>query len=326
MLVDRHHRIVDYLRLSVTDKCNLRCDYCMPENMKFVSKKSLLSYEEMMRICSLLVAEGVQKIRLTGGEPFLRKDIMLFIRELTSLEELNKLAITTNGVGTIKYLDELISMGINSFNLSLDTLDKDRFLEITKRDSFDVVMECLHQMLKNKLDLRVNCVVMDGKNTEDIIPMVEFAMEHDVSIRFIEEMPFNGNGKNYQKLEWDHRKILSHISEKYPDIKKLQDPKNSTSLNYKIDGFKGSFGIIPAYTRSFCGTCNRIRITPEGTFKTCLYDQGIFNLRDLMRAGATDVQIMVAIKDAIGNKSKDGFDAEQNRSEKIFESMSSIGG
>ena len=326
MLVDRHHRVVNYLRLSVTDKCNLRCTYCMPENMKFVHKKELLSYEEMLRICSLLVKEGVTKIRLTGGEPYIRKDIMLLLRSLSELKGLQKIAITTNGVSTLPFLKESVDLGIKTFNLSLDSLDRDRFLEITKRDALPQVLECMDAMHDLGIDLRINCVVMDGRNIEDIIPLVELARDRNIGVRFIEEMPFNGHGALGSGLKWNYKKIYDHIAERYPEIEKLTDPNNSTSINYKIKGFKGSFGIIPAYTRSFCGSCNRIRITPEGVFKTCLYDQGVFNIKSLMRNGATDAQVITAIKEALSSKAKDGKEAEQNRSQRVFESMSTIGG
>ena len=183
-------------------------------------------------------------------------------------------------------------------------------------------------MLDRNLNLKLNAVVMEGRNIDDLIPMIEIGMNNNVSIRFIEEMPFNGAGSHYENLKWNHRKILSHIESHFGSVLKLQDPKNSTSFNYKVEGFKGSFGIIPAYTRSFCGTCNRLRLTPQGTIKTCLYDDGIFNLRDLMRAGASDVEIITAVKEAISHKAKDGFEAERSRKKlpSVSESMATIGG
>jgi len=329
MLIDKHGRVVDYLRIAVTDKCNLRCFYCMPEEgIDFVKKAELLDYEEIIRLVKLVAKVGVSKIRITGGEPFLRKEIMGLIRSLSRIEGIDKIAITTNGTLTHKYLDELVTLGVTSFNLSIDSIDKDRFNEITRRDYFEQVMECYHLMLSKNLDLKLNCVVMKDRNIQDIIPMVELSKTDDVSIRFIEEMPFNGNGMHFQKLEWNHNAILDHIKATYPKINKLKDPQGSTSFNYRVDGFKGSFGIIPAYTRSFCGSCNRLRLTPNGTIKTCLYDDGIFNIKDLMRAGATDEQLLTSIKEAIGHKAKDGFEAEQQRKKNpnISESMASIGG
>jgi len=301
----------------------------MPEEgIKFVKKAELLSFEESLRIISLLVKEGLKKVRITGGEPFLRKDLMFFLEELTSIKGIEKVAITTNGTITKKYLDELQAVGIESFNLSIDTIDKARFYEITRRDLFHTVWECYNEMLKRGMDLKLNCVVMDGRNIDDIIPLVALAKESKVGVRFIEEMPFNGEGRHYENFKWNYVKILQHIESHFGKAKKLDDGPNSTSLNYSYDNFKGTFGIIPAYSRSFCGSCNRLRLTPTGLIKTCLYDDGIFNLKDTIRAGANDEQLLQTMKEAIGNRHKDGFEAEKNRnnSSLVSESMATIGG
>lgn len=329
MLVDGHGRVVDYVRLAVTDKCNLRCFYCMPEEgIDFVQRKELLTYEELTRVVGLLSEEGVSKVRITGGEPFLRKGIMTFFHSLAELPLINNISVTTNGTLTGEYLDELISLGIKSFNLSIDSIDRQRFAEITRRDSFEKVWSCYESMLEKDLNLKLNCVVMKDRNIQDLIAMVDLGKDANVSVRFIEEMPFNGDGSFYKKLEWDYTKILEHLTDHFGQVEKLPDPQGSTSLNYRVPSFRGSFGIIPAYTRSFCGSCNRLRITPDGTIKTCLYDDGVFNIRDIMRAGATDEEVMLAVKEAISHKAKDGFQAEKNRSKMngVSESMATIGG
>ncbi len=326
MLIDNHNRIIDYLRLAVTDKCNLRCQYCMPEyGIAFKPKKELLSYEEMLRLVKLLVPMGISKIRITGGEPFLRKDLMQLLRKMSCFKGLDNIALTTNGVLTGQYLDELIDLNITSINLSLDSLNKERFLTITRRDDFDKVMTFYRQVLDKIGTLKINCVVMNGQNIEDLIPMVELAEKDNVSIRFIEEMPFNGIGKN-KETPWTHLDIKRHIESKYRLIKQAM-PFGATAQGYSIEGFIGSIGIIAAYSRSFCGSCNRIRLTPDGQLKTCLYDHGVFSVRDLMRNGASDAQLSTAIIEAVGNRAKDGFEAEQNRFQfPISESMATIGG
>jgi cyclic pyranopterin phosphate synthase len=168
---------------------------------------------------------------------------------------------------------------------------------------------------------------MDGKNIEDILPLVELTRNQNVSVRFIEEMPFNGEGSHYKALAWTYRKILNQIQQAFPDIKKIQDPENSTSYNYQIPGFKGNIGIIAAFSRTFCGTCNRIRVTAQGVLKTCLYDDGVLNIKDLMRSGLTDTQIKEHLVKAFANRPKDGFEAEANRKQlSVSESMSTIGG
>lgn len=326
MLIDKHNREVNYLRLAVTDKCNLRCTYCMPENIKFVNNKQLLSYEEMIRLVRILVKNGVKKVRITGGEPFLRKNVMYLLEELSRMEGLDKLAITSNATHTLDYLPRLLELGVTTYNISIDSLDKDRFYAITRRDYYDDVMACIEEMMKLELDLSLNCVVMKDMNTQDILPFVELTRNNKVSVRFIEEMPFNGNGTGHSGIEWNYVKILDHIQSKYPELKKVEDPQNSTSLNYQLPGFKGSLGVIPAFSRTFCGTCNRIRVTALGKFKTCLYDDGVFNIKDFMRQGATDEQILEIVKQALSHKSKDGIEAENKRKFAVSESMSTIGG
>ena len=282
-----------------------------------------MTYEEMLRVCSLLVKLGIEKIRITGGEPFVRKDIMPFLTNLAKLEGLKQITITTNGVLTAPHITELKKLGINSINLSLDTLDRNRFFAITHRDEFPAVMSTLDELLRHGMDVKMNAVVMEGKNIEDIIPLVSLTKDMPVSIRFIEEMPFNGTGSHYPKLQWDHVKILEQIREHFPSIQKTPDPAYSTSYNYHIPGHKGSVGIIAAYTRSFCGTCNRIRITPNGTLKTCLYDNGVLNIKDRLRDGMSDNDISATLQNAINHRAKDGWEAEKNV---VHESMASIGG
>lgn len=328
-IYDNHGRRISYLRLAVTDRCNLRCFYCMPEEgITYVSRQELLSYEEMLRLVKVLITLGIDKVRITGGEPFIRRDMPDFLQALSSLEGLQQINITTNGTTTAPLVPQLAKMGIHSVNLSLDTLNKDRFFEITRRDSFEQVMETFHLLLEHGIKTKINAVVMADKNIEDLIPMAELTRDLPVSVRFIEEMPFNGEGQHYDQLHWHHANILKHLKTAFPNIEKLPDPPASTSYNYQVPGFKGSVGIIAAYTRTFCGTCNRIRITPQGSLKTCLYDNGVFNIRDLMRAGATDAQLADAFLDAFQNRAKDGWEAERRRGfdRPVKESMAKIGG
>ena len=327
MLYDNHNRTINYLRLAVTDRCNLRCFYCMPENgIQYVPQKELLSYEEMLRLAHLLASMGISKIRITGGEPFIRKDMFYFLRDLTKIKGIEQVHVTTNGTMTESLIPKLQEIGIRSVNLSLDTLDEQRFFEITRRNVFSQVMQTLDALVESGLPTKINMVVMQQHNIQDIIPMVELGKKYPINIRFIEEMPFNGTSR-HEQIDWNYKKILSHIQSVYPNIHKLQDPKFSTSYNYQIKGFRGTFGIIAAYSRTFCGTCNRIRLTPKGMLKTCLYDDGVFNIKDIMRAGASDAQIQQTFLDALGNRAKNGHEAEQNRRfGGIGESMSTIGG
>jgi len=329
LLLDNHGREINYLRLAVTDRCNLRCFYCMPEEgLQWLSRKELMTYEEMLRICSILVKMGIEKIRITGGEPFVRKDIMQFLSALSKLNGVKDLAITTNGVLTAPYVPELKKMGVGSVNLSLDTLDAGRFFTITGRDEFSNVMATLDELLKHDIEVKINAVVMDSKNVQDIIPLVELTKDLPVNVRFIEEMPFNGDGHVYGGLKWDYVRILEEIRDKYPGIKKVADTLYSTSYNYQVPGHKGSVGIIAAYSRTFCGTCNRIRITPLGELKTCLYDDGVLNVKDMLRQGIDEDNLNKMLLNAFGNRVKDGWEAERLRVEHkgVHESMATIGG
>ncbi|MCB0665149.1 MAG: GTP 3',8-cyclase MoaA [Saprospiraceae bacterium] len=324
-LIDNHGRKVNYLRLAVTDRCNLRCFYCMPEEgIDYVKRSDLLSYEEMIRLVKCLVDLGIQKLRITGGEPFLRKEMMEFLASVSTLG-LKEINITTNGTLTLPHIPALKSMGIHSINLSLDTLDRDRFFAITRRQNFDKVMETFHALMEAEIRTKINMVVMNGKNTEDIIAMAELAREFPVDVRYIEEMPFNGTGRSGGP-EWNHLHILERLKSAYPQIKRQSSKPGATAVTFAVDGFKGNLGIIAAYSRTFCGSCNRLRITPQGMIRTCLYDEGIFNIRDMMRQGASDQQLKDAVVEAVSRRAKDGFEAEERRLNLASESMSTIGG
>jgi molybdenum cofactor biosynthesis protein A len=328
-LYDNHDRPINYLRLAVTDRCNLRCFYCMPEEgIRYLPKKELLTFEEIERLITLLASMGISKIRLTGGEPFVRNDLMSLIRRITKIEGIQDVHITTNGILTTPHIPELKSLGIASVNLSLDTLDRERFKMITRRDEFEKTWDTLQLLLKAEIPVKINTVVMDGKNIVDILSLVELTRQHPVSVRFIEEMPFNGEGNHYATLSWTYKKILDLIRSHYPSLERLPDPPQSTSYNYKIPGFEGDVGVIAAFSRTFCGTCNRIRVTAQGVLKTCLYDDGVLNIKNLMRAGKGDEEIKRELLKAFSNRPKDGFEAEERRKNgaPAIESMSTIGG
>jgi len=304
-LIDQHGRVVNYIRLAVTDRCNLRCQYCMPaEGIQYVDRTDLLTYEEMERLLSILAKHGINKVRITGGEPFLRKGMLDFMRRIKAIEGIDKLHITTNGTLTKAIIPDL------------------------HQDNFDDVIETLHLLVDHGINTKINMVVMKDHNLDDINEMVALTKDMPIAVRFIEEMPFNGTGQGHSGLEWNHKKILEHIHTAFPDIEKSVDGPYSTSNNFQVNGHQGTFGTIAAYSRTFCGTCNRIRVTPTGTLKTCLYDQGVFSIRDVIRNGANDDQILLAIKEALQHKSKDGVEAENQRNslKPVKESMATIGG
>ncbi|MCM2302518.1 MAG: GTP 3',8-cyclase MoaA [Flavobacteriaceae bacterium] len=329
-LFDKHGRTINYLRLAITDRCNLRCQYCMPEaGNKFVERKQLLTFKEMYRITRVLSELGVNKVRLTGGEPFVRHDFMNFLEMLSFNENLDEINITTNGVLLPKYLEEIEKLQkIKSINLSLDTLKSDRFETITRQDSFSKVMESFNFLKSSKkIKLKLNFVVQSDVNTDEIINFIELTKNENIAVRFIEEMPFNGIGqKDFNQL-WDFKTILAHIQGHYSDINPIESTKSSTSVNYQIPTYKGTFGIIPAFTRTICNDCNRIRITSTGMFKNCLFDEGVFSVRDFLRNGANDQDLKELFINTVHHKPENGFVAEQNRNNlNISESMSNIGG
>jgi molybdenum cofactor biosynthesis protein A len=301
----------------------------MPEEgIHYLPKKELLTFEEIIRLVSLMASMGISKIRLTGGEPFVRNDLMQLITRLVEVPGIKDVHLTTNGILTAPHIPELKKLGIASVNLSLDTLDRTRFREITRRDEFEKTFATLKLLLEHQIPVKVNTVVMDGKNTEDIIPMAELTRDFDIAVRFIEEMPFNGEGNHGGVLVWSHKKILEHLGNRYPDIVKVSDPRHSTALHYRIPGYKGLLGIIPAFSRTFCGTCNRIRLTAQGVLKTCLYDDGVLNIKQALRSGLSDDALRQQLLDAFQHRARNGFEAEANRNNHLpaFESMSTIGG
>jgi len=325
-LTDSFGRPLEYLRLAITDRCNLRCFYCMPaEGIDYVPRQDLLSYEEMLRLTRIFVQLGVTKIRLTGGEPFIRKNFYGFLKRLTKIEGLDKIAITTNGSVANKHIPFLKEIGITSINLSLDTLNKDKFNQITRRDFFDQAMNTYQAVLDAGIKLSVNMVVMEGKNIEDIIPMAMLTQKDNVTIRYIEEMPFNGKGTR-NTVGFNHAKILELLTSGLPELSPIPFAYGTTAQEYAIKGHKGKVGIIAAWSRNFCNSCNRIRVTATGQMKNCLYDQGVLNLKRMLADGSSDQMICEAIKTGYGKKFKNGLEAEANQTTPISESMSSIGG
>lgn len=322
MLTDAHHRRISYVRLSVTDRCNLRCSYCMPEHMQFMERAALLSYEEIVRTMQLLAGVGVNKLRITGGEPFLRKNLLQLLAQLAPQFDIS---ITTNGVLTAPFIPELQAMGIRKINLSLDTLQAARFEQITRRNRFAAVMHTLDELLRHNIQVKVNMVVMDGVNTDELSAFAALTAAQPVAVRFIEEMPFNGQGHGFSGISWSYRRILDTLAQSYT-LEKLAGEAGSTSVNYRIPGHRGTVGVIPAYSRTFCGSCNRLRITPTGGVRTCLYGHEAMNIRDLLRGGVSDAALLEALQQAVHGKAKDGFAAAALNKEAWHESMSVIGG
>ncbi len=328
MLIDNHNRKINYLRLAVTDRCNLRCNYCMPsEGIDFVKNDKLLTISELTQISKILVEQGIDKIRITGGEPFVRKDLMVLLRELSKMKGLEDISVTTNATLIGPHIDELKRLGIKNINVSLDSINRKTFEKITRRKQFDTVHNNLIKLITEGFNVRINFIVLDGQNEQDILPILDVMKHHNVSVRFLEEMPFNGGSKNFSMIKWNYRAILEHIAKQYPNYKKLESPETSTSINYKITGHVGTFGIIPSFSRTFCGSCNRLRVTATGDVVTCLYGKPKTNLRNIIREADSSENIKKAILQAVGTRAKTGFDAQNEHAATVFDSsMTSIGG
>ena len=327
-LVDNFVRQMEYVRLAVTDRCNLRCQYCMPaQGIDIVPRQELLSYKEMYRLIRVLTELGVKKVRLTGGEPFVRKDFVSFLEMLSYNDLLDEINITTNGALISKYISKIEKLEkVKTINLSIDSLEKDKFSKITRRDVFSDVYKTFEILEKSSLDLKLNVVVQSGFNTDEILDFVRLTKDKNIIVRFIEEMPFNGKGQRDLQENWTFKKILNEIKTEFKVVE-IQSEKSSTSRNYKIENHKGTVGIIPAFTRTICNDCNRIRITSTGTFKNCLFDDGVFNLRDFIRKGASNEDLKELFLRLVKQKPENGFIAEANRKDgRASESMSTIGG
>ncbi|CAH3119144.1 unnamed protein product [Porites lobata] len=304
-LTDKFGRQHTYLRISLTERCNLRCQYCMPEDgVELTPNDELLKTDEIIALARLFVKEGVDKIRLTGGEPLVRKDIVELCEELGRIEGLKTLAMTTNGITLSRKLPQLKDAGLNLLNISLDTLVPQKFEFITRRKGWHKVMESTDCALELGYDpVKVNCVVMRGMNEDEVCNFVSLTQNKPLDVRFIEYMPFDGNKWNLKKFV-PYSEMLESISQKWPNIERLSDHPNDTSKAYRIPGFVGQIGFITSMSEHFCGSCNRLRITADGNLKVCLFGNSEVSLRDALRAGTDEDQLLEIIGAAVGRKKK----------------------
>ena len=272
------------------------------EGVPLQSHVKILTFEEIERIARLFVSEGVDKIRLTGGEPLVRKDVDLLVQRIGQIDGLKTFAITTNGLLVPKKLPLLHDAGVNLLNISLDTLKADKFEFITRRKGFDLVMKAIDMALEyGYRPVKINCVVMRGFNDDELADFVTLTKDRPLEIRFIEYMPFDGNGWNDVRF-MPYRDMIETIETVHPTLKRLQDGPNETSKTYRADGYAGSVGFITSMSENFCGSCNRLRITADGNLKVCLFGNAEVSLRDEIRAGATDTELRAIIHAAVQRK------------------------
>ena len=302
---DQFNREITYARISVTDRCNLRCRYCMPASgVSKLPHGEILSFEEIIRVAEILARLGIRKIRLTGGEPLLRRNLPTLIRELKSLHGIEQVTLTTNGVLLERFATDLISSGVDGINVSLDTLDAVEFEAITRRRIFAEVHRGIQFLLDAGFsNVKLNCVPLRGVNEDNIVALAALAKDHDLKVRFIELMPFgcaSRSGFSGMTSAEIISKLENHFGTLIPCDEKnfLQGP----AKYFSIKNFVGQIGFIDALEHKFCGSCNRIRLTAEGFLKACLcYDMGA-DLKKIMRAGASDEELLTVIRETIYRK------------------------
>ena len=301
-LIDRHGRRHSYLRISITDRCNLRCTYCMPpQGIDWTPRAEVLTADEIVRLGTIFVGMGITKIRLTGGEPLSRRDVGQIAERLGALPGLKTLAMTTNGITLAKRAADLRAAGLSALTISLDTLRRDRFKEIAKRDQFDAVMDGIEAALAAGFaPLKVNVVVMRGVNDDEILDFVVWAKDRPINVRFIEYMPFPDN-------HWSTGGLMPYaemraLIQRDHDLIPLVGDKNDVGKDFRIGGHQGTISFVTSMTESFCGGCNRLRVTADGNIKSCLFHPAEQSLRDAMRAGGSDEDVERLILSAVAGK------------------------
>jgi len=304
-LIDTFDRVHDNLRVSVTDRCNIRCFYCMPETgVKFQPREQLLTFEEIERFVRIAVTLGVRKLRVTGGEPLLRKDLAKLIRKLSAIEGIEDLALTTNGVLLTEQAQELYDAGLRRINVHLDTLDRERFKQITRRDDFDRVLEGIDTALRMGYGpIKINAVAVKNLVEPDIVPLARFGRERGIEIRYIEFMPLDS-----QRL-WDRSRVLladdmiEMLAREIGPLREIPDADpRAPATEYEFEDGGGRVGFIASVSRPFCLNCNRIRLTADGKFRYCLFAIEETDIRTLLRNGGPDEAIAEAVRGSVKAK------------------------
>ena len=300
-MLDKLNRKIDYLRISVIDRCNLRCVYCMPEEgLESIPHEEILTYEEILRICEIVSELGIRKIKITGGEPLVRKDIVNLIRDIKNIDKIEQVTLTTNGILLHEMLDDLYDAGIDAINISLDTLNKDNFKKITRRDGLEKVLMSIDKAYDLGIRVKINCLAIRDFNLRELVEIASFAKDREIDVRFIELMPI-GFGKKYTQI--DNDEILSILESRFGTFEIVTEKRgNGPAKYYRNQNMKGCIGFISAISHEFCESCNRIRLTSSGFLKLCLhYNKGI-DLKEPIRNGISDEDLKKLIHDTIWNK------------------------
>ena len=324
-MVDDYNRVIDYIRISITDRCNLRCIYCMPkEGMEFIPHENILTYEEIIRLCKCFASLGVSKVKLTGGEPLVRKNLPYLVKEIKSIPGIENVTLTTNGILLAEQIEDLAKAGIDAVNVSLDTLDPDQFQQLTRFPKLNQVLEGIKKTLNyTNVALKINCVPLrEDYKENNILSMVSLAKDQKLHVRFIEVMPI-GLGKDLKGFTEEDIKEI--IEKEYGTLTPYKAPLgNGPCHYYSLDGFQGKIGFISAVSHQFCDSCNRVRLTSEGYLKNCLQYSNGTDLKSLMRHGIGDEELREAILEAISHKPKEHHFNEIMNREKESDNLSDI--
>jgi cyclic pyranopterin phosphate synthase len=323
---DSFGRTIDYLRISITDRCNLRCIYCMPpEGVESMPHADILRFEEILRLCRVLAALGIRNVKITGGEPLVRRGAAGLVRGIKGLEGIEKVTITTNGVLLGEYLDALAGAGLDAINISLDSLNEENFRRITRKETAGQILSAIRRARDRGLPVKINCVPLRGINEGDIPELAGLARDGGISVRFIELMPL---GKAAALLPVPADEVTALLERAYGPLRPLTiKPGSGPAAYYALPGFQGHIGFISALSHEFCGACNRLRLTAGGLLKPCLSSDISLDLRGLLRGGATDSEIETAIAELVSRKpARHSFGGDRGRLEHGQKEMYRIGG
>ncbi len=303
-LRDGHGRLIGDLRVSVTDRCNFRCQYCMPaEGLPWLERDEILHFEEIARLVALVASMGVGEIRLTGGEPLVRREFPRLVGMLTEIEDVAEVSVTTNGFLLDRDAEALVRAGVDRFNVSIDSLQRDRFYELTRRDALPQVLSGLERLatFPEAHPIKINAVAIRGFTEDEVLPFAEFARRHPYEVRFIEFMPLDADHAWTEDQVLTGEEIREAIGALYPLEPEPREPSATANVYRFADG-RGKIGFINPVSEPFCGDCNRIRLTADGRLRTCLFSLGETDLRGPLRAGADDDELERIIRDAVWQK------------------------
>ena len=325
-LIDAHRRRLNYLRVSITDRCNLRCTYCVPrDRIPILAHQDILRYEEILRIVRVGVSLGITKVRVTGGEPLVRKGVFGFLRDLTALEGIEDVSLTTNGMTLAKHMDQIVAAGIGRINVSLDSLNREKFAAITGRDGFDRVWAGIERAMEKGLSpIKINVVAMAGVNDNEFVDMASLTINRPLHVRFIEFMPMGASG-----MDVKHQMLTPQIQAALTPLGPLEPVENGRidgpARRFRLPGAAGEIGFISAISHHFCSTCNRLRLTADGQLRPCLMSDVQQNLKGPLRAGCTDADLKALFFEAIAKKPSEHHLADHGPAQ-VASQMCAIGG